>query len=264
MARIFLVVAVLWTGWVIFLVKDEDFKRVRLDDRTSKRLAPFFSDLDISLKYGLIPHDRSEEIKSALKFGRVINAREDATINALRLNAASNLMATGISQQIREQIARAVKFVEAGNQLWRDQHSEYLKKWKEEGPVDRWWDFRGVEASDYEDAVSQLSGTLYRLEQITREERLEIFYFRGQLRITGMPLDSGAPASPLPVKYTGLTTGSDYELLEQMKGLARNRLWVKPLFWLSVWVFPMLAAICAGIVFTELMRWIGRGFQSKD
>ena len=104
------------------------------------------------------------------------------------------------------------------------------------------WDFRGIQHLNLERQRDAVLGTVTRLRT-----------FWIQSTSGGWDENTYEPI--------GLVTEEDYALLDDLWKAQKERRFLKPLFWVTAWLVPLLALLVAGVAVVELLRWIGRGFR---
>lgn len=249
LARVFVVIAVIWTGLVLFWVRDEHFDRVRPDAKTVERVDRWFAEIAMlspsdSGKFERLPPERILLIQKATNTGAYyINGREQK-LTASELKAYKAILENGYSEQVKGTLVWTRKNIESLKQLFG---TEYSLRYIFKTPA---WDFRGVDRLDLETLSDNVRGIIHQLHEI------QIFDEHGFNPFPGM-----VGGYTFTGEFTGLVTENDLSLLDDLKTAKKNRWIMKPLFWVAAWIVPLLSLGLATLMVVELCRWIVRGFR---
>ena len=241
LARIFIVIAVVWTGLILFWVRDEHFDMVRPDVKTVERVDDWFAEIATlspsdSGKFDDLPTERRRLIQKAADTGAYyINGREQKLTDS-ELKAYKAILESGFSKQVKDTLVEVCNssHIESAKSL---SGIEYSHRWISETPV---WDFRGVDGPNLETLSDGVRRLIHQLNEI------QIFDGR-EYQFTGT--------------FTGLVTENDLSLLDDLRNAQKNRWMLKPLFWFAAWIVPLLGLGLATLIMVELFGWIGRGFR---
>lgn len=246
LARIFVLVAVVWTGLILFWIREEDFNSIRPDARMAERVSQWYAEMSMlsNSKFDYLPTERRSLIQRAADSGVYkINNREQK-LTAAELRGYKAILENGFSEQVQATIARAHKNVEPAESLTGLKNSgRYIN----ETPA---WDFRGVRYLYLEGLVQHVRGTIYQFNEIQISRGMERHFIFGM--VEGLK-PSG--------EFTGLITEKDLSLLDDLRVALNDRWKLKPLFWVAAWFVPLMTLWFVTIVVVELCRWITRGFQ---
>lgn len=237
LTRIFVVIAVVWTGLILFWIRDERFDIVQPDIKMAERVGDWFAEIAIlnpsdSSKFDNLPTERQRLIRKAADTGAYyINGREQK-LTASELEGYKAILENGFSKQVNDTLA----------QTCDSSHIEGIKSlcninYIHQPPL---WDFRGVSYLDLDTLSFYVQRVIHQLNEIQ-------IYEDGEYRFTG--------------KYTGLVTENDLFLLDDLRTAQKNRWILKPLFWVTAWIIPLLGLWLATLIVVELCRWIARGFR---
>jgi hypothetical protein len=145
---------------------------------------------------------------------------------------------------VKVTIARACKNVEPIKSLSGMQYSGYRVS---KTPV---WDFRGVAGLDLTTLSGAVRGVIYQLNEIQISQGMERHFVFGMV-------EKLQPSG----EFTGLVTEKDWSLLDELQAARKDRWVIKPLFWIAVWIAPLIGFGLATVIVVELGRWIIRGFR---
>ena len=237
LARIFILVAVVWTGLILFWIRDERFDMVQPDIKTAERVDDWLAEIGMlnrsdSEKFDNLPAARRSLIQKAADTGAYyINGREQK-LTASELEGYKAILESGFSKQVNDTLA----------EVCDSSHIEGIKSlcnlnYVHQPPL---WDFRGVSYLDLDTLSFYVQRVIHQLNEIQ-------IYEDGEYRFTG--------------KYTGLVTENDLSLLDDLKTAQKNRWILKPLFWFAAWIVPLLGLGLATVIVIEICRWIVRGFR---
>lgn len=267
LARIFVVIAVAWTGLILFWIREEHFDMVRPDAKTVERVDRWFAEIAMlgpsySGQFSDLPAERRSLIQKATNTGAYnINGREEK-LSESEFKACKAILENGFSEQVKVTIVRTCKNIEPIKSLSGMQHSgRYIS----ETPV---WDFRGVDNLNLEEMSDFVRGIIHQLDKIQFSEGMEHDFLAEKLdkiqitEGTKRNYASGMVEKFKPSgEFTGLKTENDLALLDDLGTAHKNRWILKPLFWVASWIAPLLGLGLATLMLVELCRWIVRGFQ---
>ncbi len=249
LARIFVVIAVVWTGLILFWVRDESFNVTRPDAKTVERVDRWFAEISMlsrsdSEKFDDLPAERRSLIRKAADTGAYhINGREQK-LTVSELKGYKAILENGFSEQVKVTMVRAGKNVEPARSL---SGLEYSDRYISDTPV---WDFRGVRGLGLEALSHMVRGITYQFNEIQISEGMERHFAFGMV-------EKFKPSG----EFTGLVTEEDLSLLDDLRTALKNRRMLKPLFWVAAWIVPLLGVWLATLIAVQLCRWIARGFR---
>ncbi len=249
LARIFVVIAIVWTGLILFWVRDEYFDMVRPDAKMVERVDHWFAEIAMlnrsdSGQFNDLPAERRSLIQKGADTGAYnINGREQK-LTASELKAYKTILESGFSKQVKDTLVDACKSIEPVKSLSSMEYSDYRIS---HTPV---WDFRGVGGLDLKTLSDYVRGIIHQLHEI------QIFDEHGYNPLPGM-----VGGYTFTGEFTGLVTEKDLSLLDDLRTAQKNRWILKPLFWVVAWIVPLLSLGLATLIVVELCRWIVRGFR---
>ena len=249
LARIFVVIAIVWTGLILFWIRDEHFDMVRPDAKTVERVDRWFAEIAMlspsdSRKIDDLPGERRSLIQKAANTGAYyINGRKQ-NLTESELKAYKAILENGFSEQVKVTIVRARKNVKPARSLSGLEYSHYRIF---HTPA---WDFRGMDALNLETLSDSVRGIIYQLNEIQISEGMERHFLFGMV-------EKFQPSG----EFTGMVTEKDLSLLDDLRTAQKNRWILKPLFWVAAWIVPLLGLGLATVIVVELCRWIVRGFR---
>lgn len=247
LTRIFIVIAVVWTGLILFWVRDENFDVVRPDEKMSGRVINWHLDIDQLCGSSNLPEDRRRLIQKALNTRAYLINGSERKLTAAELKGCRTILENGFSPQVKAAIVLA---------------SESAKDWSSGSMNDRYrtflnrtdtpaWDFRGVGGIDLGNLARAVGDAVFWLNEIqTFPGGMDRRYAYGML-------NKFTPSG----EFTGLVTEEDFALQADLWKAQHDRRFLKPLFWVAAWLVPLLGMAVAGVAGVELVRWITRGFR---
>ena len=239
LARIFILIAVVWTGLILFWVRDENFNAIRPDAKMVERVDRWFAEIAMlspldSGKFNDLMAERRSLIQKAADTGAYyINGREQK-LTSPQLIACKAILESGFSDQVKDTIIMTCKNVESARSTEGMQYSDHRIS------DTSMWDFRGVDGFNLEELSDDVQRLIHQLNEIQIFDGV-IYNFTG--------------------KFTGLVTENDLSLLDDLRTAQKNRSILKPLFWVAAWIIPLLGLGLATLIAVELCRWIVHGFQ---
>lgn len=252
LARLFIVIAVVWTGLILLWIRNERFEMVRPDAETVDRVDRWFAEIamlkpsDSGQFDGLTAERLSLIQKATNSAAYYINGREQK-LTASQLKACRAILESGFSEQVKVTLVRTCKDVEPARSLSGMQYSDYRRF---HTPA---WDFRGVDGLDLETLASCVQGIICQLNEIQISEGIERHFALGSV-------EKFRPSG----EFTGLLTEKDLALVDDLWAAQKNRWVLKPLFWIAAWLVPIFASLLATVLAVELVRWIIRGFRQNS
>lgn len=243
LTRVFIVIAVLWAGLILFWARDDNFDVVRPDEKTLERVDKWLVEVVHLRESSNLPDNRRLLIQKALNTGTYFFNGSERKLTAAELKACRIILENGFSPQVKEAIVRASENAEEARSDTNDRRYRNLNT-----PV---WDFRGWRGMSLEDLKGDVRGTVFWLNEIQTLEGMEKHVVFGMVK-------KYTPSG----EFTGLMTEEDYALFFNLQKSQKNRWFLKPLFWMAAWLVPLLGMMVAGVVGVELVRWISRGFRN--
>jgi hypothetical protein len=249
LARIFCVIVVAWTGLIIFWVRNENFDVVRPDEKTMERVDRWLGGVDSLRALSDLPKDRRLLIQKSLDTGIYLINGKERKLSPAELKGCKTILENGFSPQVKEAIARAIENVEAARSLSGMDHS-FQRYSRINTPM---WDFRGMVGLNLENLKGAVQGTVFWINEIQTLDGMESHFAVGMVK-------KFKPSG----EFTGLVTEDDFALFYDLQKAQKARWFLKPLFWVTAWLFPLLGLLITGVAGVELVRWIGRGFRNPE
>ncbi len=249
LARIFCVIVVAWTGLIIFWVRNENFDVVRPDEKTMERVDRWLGGVDSLRALSDLPKDRRLLIQKSLDTGIYLINGKERKLSPAELKGCETILENGFSPQVKEAIARAIENAEAARSLSGMDHS-FQRYSRINTPM---WDFRGMVGLNLENLKGAVQGTVFWINEIQTFEGMEKHFALGMVK-------KFKPSG----EFTGLVTDEDFALFYDLQKLQKARWFLKPLFWVTAWLVPLLGVMITGVAGVELVRWISRGFRNPE
>ena len=239
LARIFIVIVVVWTGLILFWVRDENFNAIRPDAKMVERVDGWFAEIAMlspldPVKFNDLTAERRSLIQKASGTGAYYINGHEQKLTSTEIIACKAILESGFSKQVKDTLVMFSKSIESARSTDGMQYSDHYIS---ETPM---WDFRGVDGFNLDILSDDVQRLIHQLNEIE-------IYEGGGYRFTG--------------KYTGLVTENDLSLLDDLRNAQKSRWILKPLFWVAAWIVPLLGLGVATLVLVELCRWIVRGFR---
>ena len=249
LVRIFVVVAVIWTGLILYWIRDENFESIRPDAKMVQRVDAWYSEIEMfcpsdSGQFYDLPKERRALIQKAADSGSYsINGREQKLTDA-ELKACKAILENGYSKQVKDTLIMIGKELDAVRSLsGMKQPDRYINDMP-------FWDFRGIYGIDSGSLFNEVRILVHQLREIQVEngwEKSAVFGTQIKYEFTGI--------------FTGLVTEKDLSLLYDLSDAEKSRRIMKPLFWFAAWIVPLFGLCLATVIMAELFRWIIRGFR---
>jgi hypothetical protein len=233
------VIVVVWTGLILFWVRDENFNAIRPDAKMVERVDGWFAEIAMlspldSVKFNDLTAERRSLIQKASGTGAYYINGHEQKLTSTEIIACKAILESSFSKQVKDTLVMFSKSIESARSTDGMQHSDHYIS---ETPM---WDFRGVDGFNLDILSDDVQRLIHQLNEIE-------IYEGGEYRFTG--------------KYTGLVTENDLSLLDDLRNAQKSRWILKPLFWVAAWIVPLLGLGVATLVLVELCRWIVCGFR---